>query len=370
MSKEISLINSDLKAIVSNKDFERVNKYKWLLTDKKYVRRNNSKLSLHRFILNAPKNKKVDHKFHNTLDNRRSKLRLCTHAQNMANMKPHKGGTSKYKGVIRISNGSWIAHLTVDYVPMYLGIFKKEKHAALSYDKAALYFRGKFAKVNFKKSTPKDHIRTCYVDYDPPRAKGEPCTTYKKKKHPYDCWRKKREKRDTGVTLKKIDGKVVTHIKIHGKYGNGKYAIADKEDFERIKKHKWYGKTPGYYRRKKFRFVYLHRFVMRAKKGQFVDHKYHDHLDARKKNLRIATSSQNQANKIFNQGTSKYKGVRKTPSNKWRASIEVKGRFHDLGTFKKERRAALEYDKYAVYLFGEFAYINFPNIKHSKTKLI
>ena len=370
MSKEISLVNSDLKTIVSDRDFERVNKYKWIINDKKYVLRNDGKIFLHRFILNAPKNKKVDHKFHNTLDNRRSKLRLCTQAQNLANMKPHKGGTSKYKGVTKIYNGSWVAHITVNYVPMHLGLFQKEKDAALAYDKAALHFRPKFAKINFPKDTPKNHIKVCYVDYDPPRAKGKPCIYKKKKKHPYSCWKKRREERDTGVTLKEIDGEVVTYIKIHGKYGNGRYAIADKEDFARIKKHKWYGKLPYSYRRKSRKLRALHRFVVKAKKGQLVDHKYHDHLDVRKKNLRIATSSQNQANKIFNQGTSKYKGVRKTPSNKWRASLEFKGRFHDLGTFKKERSAALEYDKYAVYLFGEFAYINFPNIKHSKTKLI
>jgi len=151
MSKEISLINSDLKTIVSDRDFERVNKYKWLLTDKKYVLRNNSKLSLHRFILNAPKNKKVDHKFHNTLDNRRSKLRLCTQAQNLANMKPHKGGTSKYKGVTKIYNGSWVAHITVNYVPMHLGLFQKEKDAALAYDKYAVYFFGEFVLLNTSK---------------------------------------------------------------------------------------------------------------------------------------------------------------------------------------------------------------------------
>ena len=157
MSKEISLINSDLKAIVSNKDFERVNKYKWLLTDKKYVRRNNSKLSLHRFILNAPKNMQVDHINHNTLDNRKQNLRLCTQSQNQMNQARHKKTLSKYKGVDlaewKYKNKVyqyWRARIQINGKPILLGLFKSEIQAARGYDKAAKELFGEFAFINFK----------------------------------------------------------------------------------------------------------------------------------------------------------------------------------------------------------------------------
>ena len=47
---------------------------------------------MHRFITNAPKNEEPDHINHNTLDNRRSNLRLVTHQQN----NEHRNGA--YRG--------------------------------------------------------------------------------------------------------------------------------------------------------------------------------------------------------------------------------------------------------------------------------
>jgi len=51
---------------------------------------------LHRFILDAPKGMYVDHIGHNTLDNRRSQIKLCTNQENnvnrMGSYKPSKTG--------------------------------------------------------------------------------------------------------------------------------------------------------------------------------------------------------------------------------------------------------------------------------------
>ena len=95
-------------AIIDNKDFEKISKYKWWAEYKKsmktyYAVANLSKrdksVFMHRLILNAAKEKMVDHKNHDTLDNRRSNLRLCTNTQNQGNSRIRKKGTSKFKGV-------------------------------------------------------------------------------------------------------------------------------------------------------------------------------------------------------------------------------------------------------------------------------
>jgi hypothetical protein len=43
--------------------------------------------ALHRFVTNAPKGMVVDHLHHNTLDNRKASLKVCTHGENMRNRK-------------------------------------------------------------------------------------------------------------------------------------------------------------------------------------------------------------------------------------------------------------------------------------------
>lgn len=45
---------------------------------------------------------------------------------------------------------------------------------------------------------------------------------------------------------------------------------------------------------------------------------------------------------------------------RWRARIGFKGKRIHLGDFADEIKAAMAYDDKAVELFGEFAYLNFP----------
>jgi AP2-like factor, euAP2 lineage len=59
--------------------------------------------------------------------------------------------------------------------------------------------------------------------------------------------------------------------------------------------------------------------------------------------------------------TSIYKGVyRHAARKKWMAVIISNGRSHWLGQFESEEDAARAYDQAAKELFGEFAYLNFP----------
>ncbi len=92
-----------------------------------------------------------------------------------------------------------------------------------------------------------------------------------------------------------------------------------------------------------------------------VDHINQDKADNRIDNLRLATASTNQANtKPLQKWASKLKGVCKGESAKkpWRARIRKDGKLINLGHYVTEIEAARAYDKAAIELFGEYAYVN------------
>jgi hypothetical protein len=102
-------------------------------------------------------------------------------------------------------------------------------------------------------------------------------------------------------------------------------------------------------------------------RGFLIDHINGDKLDNRRANLRLATRSDNEANKrkrrtqAGGKPSSSYKGVSKITDGRkkcWRATITQEHRHINLGTYYVEEDAAAAYDKAAVEYFGEFASIN------------
>ena len=157
------------------------------------------------------------------------------------------------------------------------------------------------------------------------------------------------------------------------KLTKGKVAIVDEKNAD-LARLNWYYAN-GYARRNipgdngKQKQEFLHRVVYERKigrelrPGEEVDHIDRNTVDDRRENLRLATSSQNQANRGKPKGTcsSKYKGVCwHKPTKKWRARIKVDGKLIHLGLFIEEFEAALAYDRAAKEYFGDFAKLNFP----------
>lgn len=155
-------------------------------------------------------------------------------------------------------------------------------------------------------------------------------------------------------------------IALGGKFGKGKFALVDDEDYEKVIKFKWY-LSHGYvvyqhYLCKDGKRIYswLHRLVMDAPKGMDVDHINRNKLDNRKQNLRICTHPQNLFNSKDKGGSSQFKGVAWNKYHKkWQAYIGKDYKKYRLGYFNVEEDAAKAYDLKAKELFGEFAYLNF-----------
>lgn len=153
MVKEIPLTRGRI-AIVDDFDYHWLSQVKWHFLTRGYAghvrggRKNKEHILMHRLILLAPDTCTVDHINHDTLDNRRSNLRLATQSQQNANRRKISG-SSKYKGVYPRRDGlKWCAQLGAFGAKTYLGSFNTEEEAALVYNNAAIVAFGEFALLN------------------------------------------------------------------------------------------------------------------------------------------------------------------------------------------------------------------------------
>lgn len=109
--------------------------------------------------------------------------------------------------------------------------------------------------------------------------------------------------------------------------------------------------------------VLMHRFLLNPPAGFSVDHIDHNGLNNQRENLRVATPSQNAANRRPCAKTSKFLGVSFDVSNRthkvWRSQITKNGKTRRIGRFYTEEEAALAYDRAAKEDHGEFANLNF-----------
>lgn len=102
--------------------------------------------SVHRLVLNAPKDKKVDHINRNRLDNRRENLRLVSDLQNSQNTGFRSHNTSGYMGVIwHKQRGKWWARLTYEKKVLSLGLFEDIIDAAMCRYATETQLLGEFA---------------------------------------------------------------------------------------------------------------------------------------------------------------------------------------------------------------------------------
>jgi hypothetical protein len=147
--------------IVEPPDYYRLCNFKWTLNGNgikfyavRYVRVGPGKtktIRLHREIMNPPAGLLVDHKNLDSLDNRRTNLRLATHSQNQCNKSKTKSKTSsRFVGLSRDkTRGEWDVRLKHHGKRIWIGRFTDEIEAAKAYDRAAIKYHGEFARLNF-----------------------------------------------------------------------------------------------------------------------------------------------------------------------------------------------------------------------------
>jgi len=143
-----------------------------------------------------------------------------------------------------------------------------------------------------------------------------------------------------------------------------KYTSVDDEDFEKLNKYKWYAARMGlgdqiYVVRNspKGNERRMHRLIMKAKKGEMIDHINRDSLDNRRSNLRFCTASQNGMNsKLRCDNTSGVRGVRcrKERGGKWEARISFQKKIYVLGLVNKKQDAIKMRNEAEIRLYKEF----------------
>lgn len=147
----------------------------------------------------------------------------------------------------------------------------------------------------------------------------------------------------------------------------GHSAIIDKEDANIISCRKWFaapGRNTFYAHRSGWNgirpfTIRMHRLILGAPDGVFVDHINGDGLDNRRSNLRLCSHGQNIRNQSVRAHSSKYKGVSYNKRlGKWTAHICLDYKLRRLGCFESEEEAAAAYDLAAISVFGEFARTN------------
>jgi hypothetical protein len=148
-------------AIVNNRDFRRLSKFRWHLAPRKkntYAARKRSRtlgagtIYLHQEVLGPlAEGRTVDHKNGNGLDCRRRNLRVLTNRQNLRSFHHTRDNkTSKYRGVTWLkANRKWQAQITCRPTNFYIGSFQLEVEAAKAWDRRAIQLGFSKEALNF-----------------------------------------------------------------------------------------------------------------------------------------------------------------------------------------------------------------------------
>lgn len=146
--------NQNVKAvaIIDSEDVSKISGYKWYESDGYCITKGVNPLNgidIANVIFDDYENK-YDHANNNRMDNRKINLRICTSHQNSMNMGKKCTNTSGVIGVQpqkqkKQPTGRWIATITYQYKPIWLGVYQTFDEAVLARLRGEAKYFGEFA---------------------------------------------------------------------------------------------------------------------------------------------------------------------------------------------------------------------------------
>jgi hypothetical protein len=335
---------------VSPQDFDSLNRWRWsarwskeansfYAARRSYAGGEKKTVLMAREILQASSGNHVDHRDRDSLNNTRENLRECSPSQNAFNRKKRSDSKWLYKGTSLVK-GRWRAEIQAFGARLFLGLFDTQEQSRDAYLDASKEVHGEFSCDG---ALPV--IAPCTAAASPRAKRG--------RSGPLQARESLSQPDDQSVKLIPLT--------------QGQVAVIDSEDYDEISRYFWHAIwspiSLSYYAKRceydpstgKKKGIYIHREVMNAPVGSYVDHIFHDTLDCRKKNLRLATFSQNMANRAIRRDSKMpYKGISKTSTGLWIAQVSSEKRVYRLGKFSTPEAAHAAYVKAAKELHGKF----------------
>lgn len=146
------LNNEIARSKIDIDDIDKINKYRWCVhCSDGYVSttiyKTHKKLFLHQLVLGEYDSElDIDHISGDTLDNRKSNLRLCNHYENMRNVRVRSDSSTGIKGVHRAYNGKFKSYIVIAGKITNLGTFINIEDAIRSRLEAEHKYFGEFAR--------------------------------------------------------------------------------------------------------------------------------------------------------------------------------------------------------------------------------
>lgn len=375
---EIVLNQTSETALVSEEDYDSINRIKWYFWNG-YANAsiNDGTKRMHRYIIETcmkitiGKKEVVDHINGNKLDNRRENLRVISYGENARNQAKRKESSSKYKGVCWHSlSKSWRAAISVNG-KQHVAYYIDEESAAIQYNiwlerfncitevKNAVTMKDNFIEwtsSSANKTIPKGLTKLPNGHYRVRKYINKVRVhlgVFKDLDEAIDVFNNTVIEQPVAEPL--IDANGVYYIE-----SKGNKIFVDAERYEELSRYTWTTTTQGYAQSKIATKVKLmHRYVLDYDGDDVVDHINGNKLDNRVANLRICTNRENSCNRPKKSNcSSQYIGVCKR-GNKWSASIKHKQKLIWLGTYASEEEAARARDAASIKYNKEFSPLNF-----------
>ena len=116
---------------------------------------NKKGITIHRFLVDCPPGYEVDHINLDTMDNRRSNLRICTHQQNQCNQPLQKNNTSGVSGVsYYLPRSKYRARIKVFQQEIHLGYYSTFEEAVQARNVGMQFMFGAYSQYNEAPEAP------------------------------------------------------------------------------------------------------------------------------------------------------------------------------------------------------------------------